>query len=239
MDIKAIHDLQVTSAVFQHLGYQPYAASKKDMLYAVWDSAILDGGTGLVSWASFSYSLTRNSEYDKVYVYVKTSDSQEMSGEKWSTPFVNEGGSIMSSKRYLAMRIVMRSPVTSAYNYHGTTLGPVVSDMEISSIVSDTAALFFTKTFELGFYPKSIVTTVSADVPEGATLDIGATSLDSITAEDYQFFSPNTIVDLDRLSITGKKIKLMLRMSGSGTSEVVVHEFAAMFSGDDQTRLSM
>jgi hypothetical protein len=238
MDIKTIHSLPVTAANFNHLGYTVHSATRSDVLYCVWESAVLDGTDGLLSWTGFSYTATMNSNADRIYVYTKTSDQADMAGAEWSVPVVNGAGEIMSDKRYLSMRIVMRSPIANLYNYHGSTLGPILKDMTISMVVSDTASLLYTKTYELGFFPKAIVTTVQADVPDGAALDVGVTSLDSIDPDDYQFFAPNSVVELDQLAITGKKMKMMLRMAGSGSSTVVVHEFAAMFSGDGQARLN-
>jgi hypothetical protein len=238
IDIKTIHSLPVTSAVFQHLGYVSFSAVKREMLYAVWESAPLDGTEGLISWTSFNFSILKNSNADMIYVYWKTSDTEDMSAEKWSAPTSNNSGSIKSTKRYLALRIVIKTPISIPYNYYGSTIGPVISNLTIAGVATENASLLFTKTYDLGFFPKSIVTTAIADVPDGSTLDIGITSLDSIDPDDYQFIPTGSVVKLNELAITGTKLKLMLRMSGSGDSKVVVHEFAAMFSGEGQIRLN-
>jgi hypothetical protein len=238
LDIKTIHSLPVTSAVFHHLGYDAYSAVKMQTLRSTWESDVLDGTENLISWVSYSFSLIKNSDKDRIYVYYKTADSPDMAGAEWQTPYMGVQGAIDSKARYLVIRIVLCSPVDNSLNYQGMTLGPTVSDMTISGIATDSAALFFTKTFELNFFPKSIVTTVMADIPDGTALDIGISSLDSIDVDDYQFVEPNKLTDLDQLAVTGTKFKLMLRMSGSGNSSVVVHEFGAMFSGDGQSRLN-
>ena len=81
--------------------------------------------------------------------------------------------------------------------------------------------------------------TDESDVPDGAIIRYGISSLDSTNIDDYQFIEKNKMEYLDQLSITGEKIKFLIEMSGGSNDEVVVHEFAAIFGGDENSKLNL
>ena len=116
--------------------------------------------------------------------------------------------------------------------------GPRLSRAKPAAVTSQTAALFFTEAFETGFYPKSVVITAETDVPENSILRFAVTSLDSVDPDDYQFVELDKLTQLDQLSVTGTHVRFMIEMSGNSGESVVVHEFAAMFSGYGQAHLN-
>jgi hypothetical protein len=218
--------------------YEIQGAFKAVKIIGIWDSDVLDGTEFLLIWKSIEWTATTYGPDDRVYIFIRSGDSDDLSSVEWSGP-VSE--SISHTNRYIQIRIAIvgTTPVDSQYpTYQSDKVGPTVDRIIIKATTSSTSSIFFSKTFDLGFYPKSIVATLESDVPEGSILRFGVTSLDSVNKEDYQFIDENRVVELDELSVTGRKIKFMIEMSGNSSDEVVIHEFAAIFGGDDNSKLN-
>ena len=124
---------------------------------------------------------------------------------------------------------------TPGYQY--TDNGPLINSISLQCMTSQNSAKFFTKSFDLGFSPRHILVTSESDVPSGANIRYGVTNIDSTKEEMYQFFEPNTITELTQLPVTGQKIKILIEMSGSYGDPVVVHEFAVMFSDQNEKQV--
>jgi len=242
MDLKSRHSLNDFSKVtFTNIGHEIYSAKKVTKVIGIWDSLVLDGTEYLLAWKNIECMYSLNAEDERVYIYTRSSDSQDMEGIEWSGPNLNDMFNLDSNSRYIQLRIVILATyaVPSPYQtYQTDMIGPTVSQLKITGITSATSSLFFTKTFELGFFPKSIVLTSESDVPENSILRFAVSSLDSTSSDDYQFIDQNKVVDLDQLAVTGSRIKIMIEMSGNSGTPVVVHEFATMFSGDGQKSLN-
>jgi len=219
-------------------GSEIYGSFKAMRIIGIWDSDVIDGTEFLLIWKSIEWSATLYDSRDRVYVFMRSGISEDLSSEEWSGP-VSE--SIDFTDRYVQIRIAIvgTTPVDVQYStYQSNKVGPTVDRITIKATTSSTSSLFFSKTFDIGFYPSSIVATHESDVPEGSILRFGVTSLDSVDKRDYQFIDTNRTVDLNELSITGRKIKFMIEMSGNSSDEVVVHEFAAIFGGDSNGKLN-
>lgn len=239
-DLKALHSLDsFTSVSFNHLGQEVFGVNRTDRMIGIWDSGILDGTDSLLLWKSIEWDASLQSPDDRIYVYAKSSDSEDLSDVEWTGPV---SSTVSETGRYLQIRIVVlaTTPVEAPYpSYYSDKIGPTISEMTVKATVSSNSSLFYSKTFDIGFAPKSIVLTDESEVPDGSVLRFGVTSLDSVNLEDYQFIDSNRAVDLDELSVTGEKIKFVIEMSGNSNDEVVVHEFAAIFGGDENKKINV
>jgi hypothetical protein len=192
----------------------------------------MDGTEYMLSWRDATIEATLNSSDEKVLIFCRTGATDALSSEAWVGPSEDDVLEIDSPDRYIQIRLVVMGKVPSVYPaYGGQAIGPTVSSLTVRGIASSGAALFFTKAFELGFCPNQIVLTKEADVPDGTILRFGVTSRDTVDLEQYQFVDADKLVTLDQLAVTGTKIKFVIEMAGSSGDPVVVHEFAAMFSG--------
>jgi hypothetical protein len=228
-----------SEASFQHLGMKVYAAKTPRKVIGIWDSEVIDGSEYLLTWREAVAAATLNGVSDRVYLYDRTGPTSDLSAVAWSDPGVSLSLSIPSTDRYLQIRIVVVAATPSLYpGYQSQPIGPTVEQLTIKGVTSQTAAYFFTKAFPIGFYPKSVVITAETEVPENSILRFAVSSLDSIDPSDYQFVELNRLAQLDQLSVTGTHVRFMIEMSGNSGESVVVHEFAAMFSGYGQAHLN-
>lgn len=241
-DLIQTHDLSgFSEAAFSHLGTPVFSASTVRTVVGIWDSAVLDGTENLLNWTAVEYEATKNHPSDRIYVYWRKGASADLSDTDWSDPSLNKTTALAGSERYIQVRVVILAHALSPAPYQPTYndgIGPTVQSLFIKGVTNTTSSLFFTKTYDLGFYPKSVVATAEADIPDGTALRIGVTSLDSADLGDYQFVERDSLSELDRLSVTGTKFKLVIEMSGDSGETVVVHEVAAMFSGDGQVKIN-
>ena len=240
-DLIPIHGLEgFSEATFHHLGISAFSASTVRTIMGIWDSETLDGTENLLNWTAIEYEATKNAASDRIYIYWRKGATTDLSSVEWSNPSLNETTELTGSERYLQVRIVIVAHVLAPTPYptYGDGTGPTMQQLTVKGITNISSSLFFTKTYELGFYPKSVVATAEADIPDGTVLRIGVTSLDSTNLDDYQFVETNSLTELDRLSVTGTKFKLVLEMSGDSGNTIVVHELAAMFSGEGQLKLN-
>ena len=240
VDLKQYYNLQGFSSVeFTHLGEEVFSTRKPAKMIGIWDSDVIDGTEYLLIWKEVEWIMSLQGTGDRVYVYIRTSDTEDMSESEWSGPI---SSSISETQRYIQIRIAICGTVgvdPQYPTYQGGKIGPTVDRLTLKATTSSTASLFFSKTFDIGFAPKSIVFTDESDVPDGAIIRYGISSLDSTNIDDYQFIEKNKMEYLDQLSITGEKIKFLIEMSGGSNDEVVVHEFAAIFGGDENSKLNL
>jgi hypothetical protein len=230
-----------SEATFNHLGVPVFSATTVRTVMGIWDSEVLDGTENLLNWTSIEYEATKNDPSDRIYVYWRKGATADLSDVDWSEPSLNDTTTITGGERYIQIRLVVAAHVLAPAPYQPTYndgIGPSIQSLLIKGVTNATSSLFFTKTYDLGFYPKSVVTTTEADIPAGAVLRIGVTSLDSTDLADYQFVEADSLAELDQLSVTGTKFKLVLEMSGDSGDTIVVHEIAAMFSGEGQVKVN-
>ena len=123
-------------------------------------------------------------------------------------------------------------------NYQYIPEGPSINSIVLKGLLSATSSKFYTQTYDLDFNTQYILITAETDIPEGAIIRFGVTNLESTKVENYQFVELNRITKLNELSVTGKKFKLLIELSGNSSEEVIVHEFATMFSGSGQKTLN-
>ena len=235
-------DGSIVSASFVHMGQPIWDGRIPRTVIGIWDSGVMDGTTSLLGWRGISYTATKHdSEY--IVVYARSGDNTDLSGVSWGDPSVNNDTDISDhTGRYLQIRLVLVARVYMPIYYSYTTEdsgGPVIEEMTVTGVTSETASLFFTETFELGFTPVSVVLTGESDVPVNSILRWGVTNVDSVDLDDYQWISENSVENLDLLAATGTKFKIVIEMSGSTGDVITVHEFAAMFGGQEYAQIRL
>jgi len=154
-------------AQFNHLGENVFGAFKTAKAIGIWDSEIIDGTEFLLIWKAIEWSATLQSDSDRVYVFTRSGDTDSLAGTEWTGP-ISE--SISEEHQFIQIRIVIvgTTKVNAPYpSYYGNEIGPTVDRMTLKGTTSITSSLFFSKTFDIGFAPKSIVLTNESDVPEG------------------------------------------------------------------------
>jgi len=228
-------DPNIQKVYFKQFQEPIFFATKIGTVVGIWTSDPLDGGTDLLMWKKATFSAFKPENSD-VYIFISNTDTPTES-YTWTGPFRNSETSLLTlSKRYFRVRAVLiqKGELKYQYNYQQMPVGPYIDSMSISCVISGSAAKFFTKTMELDFNAKYILLTSETDIPERSIIRYGVTNLDTVNLDYYQFFNVNDITKLNRLSVTGKKLKVYIEMSGNSGEPIIVHEFAVMFSGDDQ-----
>lgn len=226
------------SVTFTQLTQPVFSAYKIGSVFAIWESDYLDGDVSLIAWKSIIMSAYKPAGSD-IYLFIANADSNT---EKpaWYGPYRNNDTIITEfSKRYMKIRAIMLYAGEYTPSYQYSTTGPSISSISLQCMTSQNSAKFFTKSFELGFSPKYILLTAETETPPGASVRYGITNSDSTKEDVYEFFTPNKVVELTRMPVTGEKVKLLIEMSGSYGDPVVVHEFAVMFSDRDETQVEL
>ena len=229
-------DSNIKKVYFEQFQTPIFFGNKIGTVIGIWDTDPLDGGTDLLVWQKAIFSAFKPDNSD-VYIFISNTDTSTET-PIWTGPFRNSETSVLSySKRYFRIRVVLiqKGDLQYQYNYQEMPVGPYIESIKLSCVTSGSSAKFFTKTIEIGFNPKYILLTSETDIPEGSIIRYGVTNLDSINLDYYQFFDVNKITKLNRLPVTGEKLKIYIEMSGSSGEPIIVHEFAIMFSGDEQT----
>jgi len=244
IDLKATQEIgdAITTAVFTHMGEPIWDGIIPRTVVGIWDSGVMDGGDALLGWRGVSYTATKHdSEY--IIMYARSGDTEDLSALSWGDPSLNPETDISAhTARYLQIRLVLVAKVYIPVYYSYTTQasgGPVITEMLITGVTSATASLFFTKAFELGFTPVSVVLTSESDVPVNSILRWAVTNTDSVNLDDYQWIDENSVENLDLLAATGTKFKIVIEMSGSTGDVITVHEFAAMFGGEEYGQIRL
>jgi len=151
----------------------------------------------------------------------------------WSGPYFNEITELTEQNgRYLQFCILLR------HDFDSLVTLPNITDINLKYYTSDTAAKFYSRTFNVGFTPKSVVLTYNADTNDDAIIRFAISGADTNDTSYYQYIEPNKIVTLDSLTYLSDNIKVLMEMVGTSESQVVVHEFALMFSGEDAFRVN-
>lgn len=229
------HDAAINQIQFHAFSESVFSSSKIGTVIGVWDSEILDGGETLLAWKKIILSCSKPENSD-IYIFVSNSDNQTAI-DSWVGPYRNNETSIISLlKRYLKIRCVMiqRGDPQHDYSYNQNIIGPSVDSILVQGVISGTSSKFYTSVIDIGFSPKYILITSEANIPDGAIVRYGVSSLDTTNSDKYQFVSTNKIEKLNKIPVTGRKIKLLIEMSGGSGDPIVIDEFAVMFSGDKQ-----
>jgi len=229
------HDPTIQKVMFHALTETPFFSSKIGTVMGIWESKPIDGGDTLLAWKQILLLCTKPENSD-IYIFVSNSDTTTET-DSWIGPYRNNETSIITlTKRYLKIRCVLiqRGDPQYEYIYQQNPVGPIVNSILIQGVISGAAAKFYTSVIDIDFSPKYLLLTSQTDIPEGAIVRYGISSLDTTNSEKYQFITPNKIEKLNRLPVTGQKIKLFIEMSGGSGDPIVIHEFSVMFSGDKQ-----
>lgn len=228
-------DPHIKKVRFEQFQTPIFFGNKIATVIGIWDTDPLDGGSDILTWKKVVFSVFKPDNSD-VYIFISNTDTPTES-YTWTGPFRNSETSLLSfSKRYFRIRAVLiqRGELKYQYNYQEMPVGPYIDSLSLSCVTSGSAAKFFTKTMELGFNAKYILLTSETTIPEGSIIRYGVTNLDSVNLDYYQFFDVNKITKLNKLPVTGEKLKVYIEMSGNSGDPIIVHEFAIMFSGDEQ-----
>ena len=212
-----------------------YSAKRVQRLAAVFESPIMDGGADLLSWKSLAWDSTIPSQ-TRVYVHARAAATEAgLSSTGWSDPYLNGSQDISGIQgRYLQVSIVLYSDGDAVTE---TMPSPAVSGLRISSYVTSSSSKFYTKTFSLGFKPRSILLTYNGTVPEGAMVRFAVAGEETTDMSDFQIINPNKVEELKDLSDLSEGLKVMILATGSTEVPFVVDEFSVAISGDGQVVL--
>jgi len=244
IDIKSTQQLDsaISSASFTPIGEPIWDAKIPRTVIGIWDSPVMDGGEYLLGWRDVTYIASKH-DGEYIVMYARTGATEDLSDVSWGDPSLNLETSISAhTDRYLQIRLMLVAKVYIPIYYTYSALpsgGPTINEMIITGVTSETASLFFTEAFELGFSPVSVVLTTESDVPVNSVLRFGVTNMDSVDLDDYQWISENDDVDLNMLAATGTKFKIVMEMSGSTGDTITVHELAAMFGGEEYGQIRL
>lgn len=235
---KVILPQVLTTASFHQMTVPIFGGSKLGSVIGIWESDIIDGTSTLLSWKQIVLSCTKPTNSD-IYLFVSNQDTTTET-QVWNGPYRNNLTSMLSfTKRYMKIRaiLIQKGDLSYLYDYH-SPIGPSIDQITLKGVDSGTSSKFFTKAYEIGFSPVHILMTAETNIPDGSIVRFGATNIDTTDLSKYQFFNLNEITKLNKMPVTGQKIKLYIEMSGSSGESIVVDEFAIMFSGEGVDELN-
>jgi len=222
----------IDNVSFNYIGEKIYSATQFDRIYGIFISDLIIAEERILRWNQMSWELTENLN-SKVFIFVKSSHNAEtLQQESWSNALIDSPTDIsFMSGRYVQFMVVMRC------DSNDLTV-PHVDSVNISYFSTESTVKFFTKAFHLGYRPKHVVLTYNAEETDDSIIRFAISGDDSAIISKYQYIEPNKIQYLNEISRTAKNIKVMIEMAGTSETEIKVHEFALMFSGDDATRVN-
>lgn len=217
---------------FNYLGRKVYSATKTQKIYSTFVSNIVEGPEQFVRWHNITWGETKD-DFSDVMVFIRSALTEEgLRIASWSGPFFDGEVELENQYgRYLQFCVLLTARSDSS-TY------PNVSNINLKYYTTETSAKFYTKTFNIGFTPKTAVLTYNANTTDDAIIRFSISGIDSIDPSYYQEIAPNKIVKLDSTAYLSDSIKVMMEIIGTSQAQVVVNEFALMFSGEDAFRLN-
>lgn len=226
-DIEGINEVS-----FNYLGQKVYSAQYVDRLYGIFLSNPIAANSNFLKWNKFSWSGSKPSGTE-IYIYIKSAGSaSSLDTAIWHGPYINQQGDIssISDGMWLQFLIVLRS-------YKDST--PTFDSFNISYLSSEGSIKFFTRAFELNFVPQHIFLTYNATASDDDIIRFAISGDDSADLSNYQYINPNKIEELSLLSFESKYIKVLVELISATNVPATVHEFAVMFSGENENILKI
>ena len=221
-NIKGINNIQ-----FNYLGEKVTAIRPIEKLVGVFISDQIIADSGFIRWLDVIWE-GNQTEFD-IGFFVRSS-STPLTNQKWRGPFYNSTFDIgLERGQYFQFMISMVSDGTYT---------PTVRNINIRYITSSASTKFYTKTFDLGFKPETILLTYNADLSDDTIVQFSVSGDDSIDPLDYQIIQPNKIETLNEISIFSSKVKILMELAGGFTSNINVHEFAFIVGGNNAQRIN-
>jgi hypothetical protein len=232
----------IETVEFDYLGRKVYSAEKVERLFGVFVSQPIMGDSSLVSWKELSM-VAQKPEGTDVFVYLKASATEDgLTTAEWTGPYLNSVNDISNIKnQWLQFVVVLVNEGDSTHqNYEHIEIAntPILQNLQLSYYSSENAVRFYTRAFDLGFTPKHVLLTYNGDISSDSIVRFAISGFDSTNTSDYQYIDPNKIEELSDLSLLSSKIKVMIEMIGDSSTLLTIHEFALMFSGNEQLRLN-
>jgi len=217
----------INSVAFNYLGVKPTAIQPIDRLTGVFISDNIIADDGFVRWLDATWEGDQNEL--NVGFFVRSAN-KALTNEKWFGPYYNSTFELgMQNGRYLQFMAVMTTD---------TTYIPKVRNINLRYITSNASTKFYTKAFDLGFKPETILLTFNGDISEDTIVRFSVAGDDSLDPLDYQRIEPNQIETLTDISVYADKVKILMELAGEFTSDVAIHEFAFMVGGNDVERIN-
>ena len=221
-NIPGINNIQ-----FNYLGKKVTAIRPIEKLVGVFVSDQIMADDGFVRWLDVTWEGSQT-EFD-IGIFVRSSNSP-LRNQKWRGPFYNSTFDVGLEKgKYFQFMISMVSD---------GTYFPDLSNINIRYITSQASTKFYTKAFNLGFKPETILLTYNADLSDDTIVQFSVSGDDSINPLDYQRIEPNKIETLNEISVFSKNVKVLMELAGGFTSDINVHEFAFIVGGNNVERIN-
>jgi hypothetical protein len=222
----------ISDITFDYLGDKIYSAEKYERIYGIFVSNPIIANSNIIRWNQMSWDATKDND-SEIFFFIKSGFSQnELDASKWSNLLINSPSDISQfTGQYIQFMIIIRCD-------NETFSIPKVDRVNLSYFNQETAVRFFTKAFPLDFNPKHVLLTYNAEETDDTIIRFAISGEDSANISKYQYIDPNKIETLTDISRTSENIKVMLEIVGSSETNVVVHEFALIFSGDEYSRVN-
>lgn len=205
-----------------------FSANSSFDAIAIFDSPIIDGGDGFVSWKEINIDCDQF-DNNKIHIYIRSSESNStIEQSSWVGPILKyEGYDISNIKnKFLQIRTLISTNELA-------TQSPKINKILISCFKLGKEETFFTKALNLGFKPKHMLLTYNGQITEEVMVRFAIAGSDTIDKNKYHIIEPDKIEDISNLVISNK-LKLMLSGIGNRTIPFVIDEFSFIISGDDQ-----
>jgi len=216
----------IKTVQFNYLGNKVYSATQIDRIYGVFLSTPIIASSKFLKWNNFSWEGERLNGTE-IFIYARASTSEsDLESAIWNGPYLNENGDIsdIGGGAYLQFLLILRN------NGNNT---PRIDSFNIGYLSSEDAIRFFTRSFEINFVPQHILLSYNATTSESDIIRFAISGEDTADTTTYQYIEPNKIEKLNEISFNSKYAKFMVELISSTNVPAVVHEFAVMFSGED------
>jgi len=222
----------ISNINFDYLNGKVYSADKYDRIYGIFVSNPIIADINILKWNQISWDSTKD-QYSEIFILVRSASSEnDLENAEWSNILLESPADISNHNGiYIQFMIVMRCD-NSNFSV------PIVNKINLSYFSSYSSVKFFTKAFPLGFSPKHVLLTYNAEETTDSVIRFAVSGDDSALESASQYIDPNKVVRLDGISRTSQNIKVMLELVGSSQTNISVHEFSLIFSGEDVSRVN-
>jgi len=217
----------VDSIFYKYLGDKVYSAEKVEKMCGVFLSDIVYVDQySFAAWNQITWSGSGS-----VSIFVRTSSTATgVSTADWYGPYPESEIDISSlTGGYLQLMVGICAESGSI---------PQIDSVQIYFLSYQTAVKFYSRTFELGFVPKHIVLTYNATVSDDAILKFAVAGEETTDNSQYQYITPNQLVELRNISRISDGIKVLIEMTGDSSIPITVHEYALIVGGSTATKIN-
>ena len=222
------HIDKIKSVSFDYMGSKMYSATNIDRITGVF----ISDKFFISDTMSHLYELKFNgtSTNHNIALFIKNSKTLDgLNNSEWHGPFYDTSNNVEKlTHPYCQTMAVMTY----------STINPIINSIFVSFVAKQTASKFFTKSFDIGFSPTTILLTYNATKDNDSLIKFAISAKDTVDTNFYQYINPNQIEDIINLSSMASTIKLMIEFYGTSGLPLEINNVGVVFGGEQEKNIS-